>query len=242
VNGLDLFTGIGGISLALRDYVKPIAYCEIDPYCQSVLLSRMQEGDLPKAPIWDDISTLTSSHIGNIDIITGGSPCQDFSVAGHGKGLDGERSGLFFDYFRLVREMRPTFVFFENVKGIRTRGLETILKLFANERYDCRWTMLQAAEVGAIHRRERLFLLAYDRSKRRERIWEEKIQREHRISRCENERRAEEFRKRSNLYSPKLCRSSDGLSFRLDRTHSLVNSVCPLQTKIAFERLMGLDL
>lgn len=79
MNGLDLFTGIGGISLALRDWVKPIAYCEIEPYCQSVLLQRMQEGDLPKAPIWDDVTTLSKKGVeevfeGDIDIIFGGFP------------------------------------------------------------------------------------------------------------------------------------------------------------------------
>lgn len=75
LKGLDLFSGIGGISLALNEWVKPIAYCEIEPYCQSVLLSRMQEGHLPKAPIWDDIRTLSKGDIGEaVDIIVGGFP------------------------------------------------------------------------------------------------------------------------------------------------------------------------
>ena len=79
LRGLDLFSGIGGISLALKDWVRPIAYCEIDPYCQSILLQRMQEGNLPKAPIWDDIRTLTNEGIReavsvDVDIIYGGFP------------------------------------------------------------------------------------------------------------------------------------------------------------------------
>jgi site-specific DNA-cytosine methylase len=75
LNGLSLFSGIGGIDVALSEYVRPIAYCEIEPYCQSVLLSRMQEGDLPKAPIWDDIRTLSKGVIGEpVDIIVGGFP------------------------------------------------------------------------------------------------------------------------------------------------------------------------
>jgi site-specific DNA-cytosine methylase len=74
IQGLDLFSGIGGISLALRDYMRPVAYCEIDPYCQSVLLSRMQTGDLPKAPIWDDITTLNPKELEATDIIVGGFP------------------------------------------------------------------------------------------------------------------------------------------------------------------------
>ena len=81
--------------MALSEWVKPIAYCEIDPYAQAVLLSRMQDGRLHRAPIWDDIRKLDSSElIGNIDIIYGGFPCQDVSSCGTGKGLDGERSGL----------------------------------------------------------------------------------------------------------------------------------------------------
>lgn len=164
LNGLSLFTGIGGIDVALSEYVSPVAYCEIEPYCQSVLLQRMSEGNLPKAPIWNDIRTLSVEELPPIDIIYGGFPCQDISVAGAGKGLEGERSGLFFEIMRLVREAKPTFVFLENVSAIRTRGLDKVLQEFTKERYDCRWTMLSAAEVGARHRRERWFLLAYSDS------------------------------------------------------------------------------
>jgi DNA (cytosine-5)-methyltransferase 1 len=166
MNGLDLFTGIGGITLALRGYVTPVAYCEIEPYCQSVLLQRMSEGNLPKAPIWDDVRTLPASELPRIDIIYGGSPCQDLSVAGRKAGLDGERSGLFFEIVRLAEELRPTFLFLENVPGIRTRGLDRVLQELTKARYDCRWTMLSAAEVGALHRRERWFLLAHACSER----------------------------------------------------------------------------
>ena len=89
LNGLSLFSGIGGIDLALREWVRPIAYCEIDTYCQGVLLSRMASGDLHKAGIWDDIKTLQVVPTWPMfcDIIYGGSPCQGFSVAGAGKGL-----------------------------------------------------------------------------------------------------------------------------------------------------------
>src|SRR5208337_5181061 len=98
LNGLSLFSGIGSIDVALSEYVRPIAYCEIDPYCQGVLLSRMVSGDIIVAPIWDDIKTLTftESESSSIDIIYGGFPCQDISIAGTKKGLDSERSGLFY--------------------------------------------------------------------------------------------------------------------------------------------------
>ena len=110
LNGLDLFSGIGGITLALQKYVKPITYCEIDRYCQGVLISRMQDGQLPIAPTWDDVTTLRAEHIKpRPDIIYGGFPCQDISVAGTGVGLAGKRSGLFFEIIRLVSVLRPTF-------------------------------------------------------------------------------------------------------------------------------------
>jgi len=162
LNGLDLFSGIGGISLGLSDWVRTLAYCERDQYAQSVLLSRMSEGTIDKAPIWDDIRTLGATQFATpIDIIFGGFPCQDLSVSGKGEGISGERSGLFFDVVRLTRELNPKFVFLENVPAIRTRGLDQVLQEFTKAGYDCRWTMLSASSVGALHKRERWFLLAH---------------------------------------------------------------------------------
>lgn len=161
MNGLDLFSGIGGISLGLRHWVKSVAYCEIEPYCQSVLLQRMSEGYLPKAPIWDDIRTLSANELPPIDIITGGFPCQDISVAGRGAGLEGERSGLFFEIMRLAKEIKPSFIFLENVPAITGRGGLRVVREVAALGYDCRWCVISAASVGAMHRRERWFLLAH---------------------------------------------------------------------------------
>jgi DNA (cytosine-5)-methyltransferase 1 len=161
MNGLDLFSGIGGIGLALEPWVRTVAYCEREPYAQGVLLSRMQSGEIDRAPIWDDVTTLRADMLPRIDIIFGGFPCQDLSVAGRGKGLAGERSGLFFEIARLIRECQPRFVFLENVPAIRTRGGERVVKELASLGYDCRWTTLSAASVGAPHKRERWFLLAH---------------------------------------------------------------------------------
>lgn len=168
LNGLDLFSGIGGIALALEPWVRTIAYCENDRYAQSVLLSRMRDGSLPCAPIWDDVSTLRADHLCTpeigIDIICGGFPCQDISVAGTGTGLDGERSGLFFEVVRLVGECRPRFVFLENVPALAVRGLDRVLLEFDALGYDARWTIVSAAEVGAPHLRERIWILAHANS------------------------------------------------------------------------------
>jgi DNA (cytosine-5)-methyltransferase 1 len=164
LNGLDLFSGVGGISIALSDWVCPIAFCEIDIYCQGVLLSRQSTGDLPIAPIWDDITSLTCRHL-NVrpEIVYGGFPCQDISVAGLGKGLAGERSGLFFEIVRLCREIKPRFIFLENVPAITTRGGAEVVRTITEMGYDCRWCVISAASVGALHRRERWFLLAHSK-------------------------------------------------------------------------------
>jgi len=164
--GLDLFSGVGGITKALEDYVQPVTYCENDRYAQAVLLSRMQCMELPTAPIWDDIRTLHAEMLPRtVDIIYGGFPCQDISIAGRGAGLAGERSGLFFEVARLVGEIRPRFVFLENVAAIRSRGGAEVVGELAGLWYDCRWDVLSAYDVGAPHLRERWWLLAHDASK-----------------------------------------------------------------------------
>jgi len=165
MRSLDLFSGIGGISLALEEYFETIGYVEIDKYAQAVLLSRMASGDIETAPIFRDITRLDGTKLrGHVDCIVGGFPCQDISVAGLGKGLDGKRSGLFFEIVRLVKEIQPVFIFLENVPAIRTRGLDVVLKELTSFGYDCRWTTISAASVGAPHKRERWFLLAHSNS------------------------------------------------------------------------------
>lgn len=162
MNGLSLFSGIGGIDVALSEYVRPIAYCELDRYCQGVLLSRMADESLPNCPVWNDVTTLDGNIFkGAIDIIYGGFPCQDISVAGHGAGLEGKRSGLFFEIMRLAKEIKPKFIFLENVPAITTRGGLRVVREIAEMGYDCRWCHVSAAEVGARHKRERWFLLGY---------------------------------------------------------------------------------
>lgn len=166
--GLDLFSGIGGITKALAGYVQPVAYCEIDDYCRGVLLSRMASGDIPFAPIWDDVTTLDAKMLpSNVEIIYGGFPCQDISVAGRGEGLAGKRSGLFFEIMRLAEEIRPAFIFLENVPNIRTKGLDRVVYELAEIGYDCRWDTLSAADVGANHRRDRWWILAHADSLRK---------------------------------------------------------------------------
>lgn len=265
LNGLDLFSGIGGIAFALQDYVCPVAYCEIEMYCQAVLLQRQAEGKLERAPIWGDIQTLSGSDLPDIDIIYGGFPCQDISAAGRGEGLAGKRSGLFWEFHRLVKEIKPTFVFLENVPAIRTRGLDAVVRSLTEIGYDSRWTMLSASSLGAPHIRERWFLLAYSNS---EFVWDTKVnwveqytsftgdngEKEHMADstsqrsqgngcvRTQSKDYAGPFRKEWWKTEPDLGRVVDGLPFRVDRIKALGNAVVPAQAKKAFEILSGIDL
>lgn len=161
LNGLSLFSGIGGIDLALSEWVRPVAYCEIDNYAAAVLFSRMADGSIPTAPVWPDVRSLTAKLLPSIDIIFCGFPCQDVSLAGNRKGLEGKRTGLFFEIVRLVAECRPAFVFLENVPGIKPYRQE-IFTAFEKLGYDCRDGTLAAGHLGACHIRNRWWLVAYN--------------------------------------------------------------------------------
>jgi DNA (cytosine-5)-methyltransferase 1 len=246
--GLDLFSGIGGITEALKGYVEPIAYCERDRYSQAVLLSRMAKGELPIAPIWDDVTTLRSTYIPNVDIIYGGFPCQDFSIAGLGKGMEGQRSILFREIIRLVSEIRPRFVFLENVPKIIDRGgLLSITGEFTHRRYDCRWGVLSSGRMGANHLRRRWWLLANAREFRRSTVEEKcKAKRSTIYRPLLKEKRYRQHHLQIPLEIPiseassGVCRVDDGVPSELHRIRVLGNAVDPRVAREAFERLMGL--
>lgn len=239
MNGLDLFSGIGGLSIALRDYVRTVAYCENDPYCQSVLLSRMRAGDLQIAPIWDDINNFPTDEIGEIDIVFGGFPCQDISIAKNGMGLAGDRSGLFFQITRLVNEIRPKFIFLENVPHITSRGGARVVSEIASLGYDCRWLVISCFSLGAVHERKRWFLLAHSNSERLEENLRFPGRQEKRQSPSTDSAQHECWDKEPENRLI-MAGMDDGFSHRLDRVRALGNAVVPCQAKKAFEILMGL--
>ena len=159
---LDLFSGIGGFSLGLETagLADTVAFCDIDKYCHKVLNKHW-----PHVPIFSDIKelnyeTLKSNGINNIDIITGGYPCQPFSVAGRKKGEDDPRH-LWPEYFRLVKELQPTWVIGENVSGHVKQGLDTVLEDLESEGYSTRTFSISASGIGANHKRERVWILAH---------------------------------------------------------------------------------
>lgn len=249
MNGLDLFSGIGGITKALDGYVQPIAYCENDRYAQSVLLSRMASADIPIAPIWDDVRTLRGDLLPLYpDILYGGFPCQDFSAAGRGAGLEGKRGILFFEIVRLASEIRPQFIFLENVPALRTCGADVVVGEMARLGYDCRFDVISARECGSsIEEGWRWFLLAKAMCERRKEATyvPDKFQTRPRIPRTPRGeiRVVLESDDRGRLWcfpddSP--YRAIDGLSIRMEQAKSLGNAVVPAQAREAFERLMGL--
>lgn len=183
---LDLFSGIGGFSLGLeRAGMETLALCEIDKDAQKVLKKHW-----PNTPIFEDIKELSTVHIfhgenyllegclepdgrpklqkhySQIDVICGGFPCQDISVAGKQKGFvneDGKttRSGLWFEFKRLIREIKPKYVIIENVANLRSNGLGIVLKDLGEIGYDSEWHIISARSIGAPHLRERIWIIAY---------------------------------------------------------------------------------
>jgi DNA (cytosine-5)-methyltransferase 1 len=162
MNELHLFAGAGGGILGgiLLGHTTVCAV-EIEPYCRKVLLQRQRDGILPKFPIWDDVCTFDGiPWRGKVDVICGGFPCQDISVAGKGAGITGERSGLWKEFARIISEIRPTYVFLENSPILTSRGLGVVLGDLAEMGYDAKWGVLGAFHAGAPHKRERIWILA----------------------------------------------------------------------------------
>ena len=140
-------------------------FCEVDPFCRSILRRHW-----PGIPIYEDIRELRGADLPPVDVLCGGFPCQDVSLAAAGKrkGITGKRSGLWHEYARLIEEIRPGYVIIENVPGLLAAGVEAVLQDLAAVGYDAEWEVLPAAAVGAPHRRERVFLVAYPHSNERD--------------------------------------------------------------------------
>lgn len=161
---LDLFSGIGGFALAAKwtwkEDLEIAGFCEIEEFCCKVL-----EKNFPRVPIYKDITELDGNLFNDIDLITGGFPCQDISQAGRGEGIEkGTRSGLWFEMLRVISEVRPKFVIIENVPMLTIRGGTRVIEGLAEIGYDAEWTVVGANEVGARHIRKRLWIVAYTNS------------------------------------------------------------------------------
>jgi DNA (cytosine-5)-methyltransferase 1 len=189
---ISLFAGCGGLDLAAELAVpdaRCVCYVEIDVPAATIQAARMEDGVIQAAPIYSDVRSLPGRiFAGRVDGIIGGFPCQDLSVAGKGAGISaGKRSGLWWEYLRLIEEIRPGWVFIENVSGLlgfpnesesdsdmepgdadhgkpsegTFRNLDAVLGPLSEIGYDAQWISLRASDLGAPHQRLRVFVLAY---------------------------------------------------------------------------------
>lgn len=155
---IDTFSGIGGFSLAARwlGGIETVQFVEREPFCQRILAKHW-----PTVPIHDDICTFNPEPH-SADIVCGGFPCQDISTAGKQAGIkEGTRSGLFYELMRVVRLVGPRYIVLENVSAITSNGLDAVLGTLAEAGFDCEWSCIPASDVGACHRRDRWWCVAY---------------------------------------------------------------------------------
>ena len=172
MNELALFAGAGGGILGggLLGW-RTVCAVEIDAHARNILLSRQRDGHLPRFPIWDDIRTFDGKPWrGLVDVVSGGFPCTDISNSGHKAGISGERSGLWREMARIIGEVRPRYVFVENVAALLIRGMGEVLGDLASLGFDARWGVLGTADVGGAQARERVWIVADSEGIRRESV------------------------------------------------------------------------
>ena len=156
----SLFSGIGGIEIGFeKQGFETEWFVENELYAQTILRKRF-----PKAKIYGDITKLDFKTISKVDILTGGFPCQDISNAGKRAGIEGSRSSLWKHYLRAISTIQPRYALIENVSALLRRGLDTVLCDIAKIGYDAEWYCIPASSVGALHQRDRIFIIAYPNS------------------------------------------------------------------------------
>ena len=235
-NELALFAGAGGGILGgkLLGW-KTVCAVEINEYCRRVLMQRQNDGILEPFPIWDDVTSFEGAPWrGLVDVVSGGFPCQDISLNGKGEGLAGERSGLWSEMARIIREVQPKFAFVENSPALTIRGLGVVLGDLAEMGFDAEWGCVSAADIGAPHRRERIWIVAYPTMSRRK---------ENVSGRNETELTLPggvgDVRRATRLWSdqPSVQRACDGVDHRVDRLKAIGNGQVPAVAETAWHLL-----
>lgn len=230
MNELALFAGAGGVLGGELLGWRTVCAVEHNAYCAAVLAQRQNDGVLDPFPIWSDVSTFDGRPWrGIVDVVSGGFPCQDISTAGKGAGIEGSRSGLWKEFARIVAEVEPAFVLIENVPALRTRGLVTVLSDLAALGYDARWGVLGAVDVGAPHKRDRMWIVAnaaqqhgpFDGQQAPEPGWS-----------------SEAVECSWWKAEPSVGRMVDGVAARLDRLRALGNGQVPAVAASAWEELV----
>ncbi len=227
---LSLFSGVGGLDLGLERTggFETVAFCERELFCIDVLKRHW-----PKAPVYDDVCTLSTTDlvhdgVGPIDVICGGFPCQDISFAGLGAGLDGDRSGLWSEFKRLIRDLRPIYVVVENVAALLHRGLSRVLGDLAGLGYDAEWSTVSACSVRPPHVRQRLFMVAYPNGQHgREGLWNTAARSQWALQ-AQHDFEGARARSRTRLANPSaLYGGADGLPNGSHRNRGIGNAVSP---------------
>ena len=210
----SLFTGIGGMDLGLeRAGLRCKWQVEVDEFCRKVLTKHW-----PNVPKYGDIKEVSGDELERVDILAGGFPCQDVSNAGKRRGIGGERSGLWSEFARLIRALRPRVVIVENVPGLLVRGMGNVLGDLAACGYDAQWDCVPACAVGAEHIRERVFIIAYPKRAGLEGQGIQNI--------FASDPPGEDFQVR-RLSEPDVVRKRNGIPNYVDRIKGLGNAVDP---------------
>jgi DNA (cytosine-5)-methyltransferase 1 len=245
MNELALFAGAGGGILGgkLLGW-RTVCAVEWEPYPASVLCARQNDGFLESFPIWDDVQTFDGKPWqGIVDVVSGGFPCQDISVSGTGSGIDGERSGMWKQMARIISEVRPKYVFVENSPALTSRGLGTVLADLSKMGFDAEWGVLSAADVGANHKRDRIWVLAKISNSKCQR-WTKgnnaKLE-THKAVRSSSpipiKPSIEGFNRDSWKTEPDICRMVNGVADAMDRLKAIGNGQVPLCAATAFKLL-----
>jgi DNA (cytosine-5)-methyltransferase 1 len=231
---LDLFAGIGGFSLAAHWMGwETVAFVEKEPFCQKVLAK-----NFPGVPIYDDVRTFPGeSFRGRCDIITGGFPCQDISIAGKHTGIAGERSALWSELCRIIGEVRPRYAIVENVGALLGRGMWKVLGDLSAIGYDAEWDTFYGYQVGLPHSRRRVFIVAYPSNvgrKRRVNGTSTGLAKWRFLQAFSASGNAAEFKERfiCETRSVEFVRKANGVPGRVDRVFAIGNAIVP---QIAYE-------
>jgi len=220
---ISLFAGIGGMDLGLgRAGMQCVAQVEIDDYASKILAKHW-----PDVARFRDVRTVGAHNLPACDLICGGFPCQDISNAGKHAGITGERSGLWREFARIIGELRPRYALIENVSALLGRGLGAVLCDLAALGYDAEWHCIPAAAVGAPHIRDRVFILAYAASVRRDKhqtIIRSIGTRKEKGRLCESTGGRDRW---TGQPQPGVGRMADGVPRRVDRLRGLGNAVVP---------------
>lgn len=228
---LDLFSGIGGFALAAGwAGFKTIGFCEIEPYCQAVLKKHW-----PQVPIHSDIRKLQGGGR-RIDLLTGGFPCQPFSCCGKQRGKKDDRY-LWHEMFRIIQKTRPSWVVGENVANIIGMALDQVHFDLEGEDYKVQSFVIPACATNASHRRDRVWIVANNFIGGMERCGKQKVRWKQRIQKNKNGRGFQKVCELSAISSPRICRASDGIPGRVDRTKAIGNAIVP---QVAFQILKGI--